>query len=287
VGYAAATIRALVHEGAAEELTMSTTSMDATRRALIGTRTGTGEWFFVWMALAALGICLVGFFPTYVMPVATATFSRPPLVHLHGVTMFAWMALFAGQTWLAATGRLGRHRSWGMLGIALTTAAVLLLVATLAMDANYAEAVVGPAAGVRSRADALGFMAHGVLFGALVGAGVASVRRPDVHKRLMLLANVVALAPALGRIVRIDVLGVVDFFAMTPRQGIIMGIGILVASEALVAAGLWHDWRTRGRPHVVYLLGALVMLPGLMLLQPLGTANGWQGAMWWLQHLGG
>jgi hypothetical protein len=280
-------MRARVHEGAAEELKMTTASMSATRDASISTRAGTGEWFFVWMAFAALGICLVGFFPTYLMPVATATFSRPPLVHLHGVTMFAWMALFAGQTWLAATGRLGSHRRWGMLGIALTTAAVLLLVATLAMDADYAETVMGPAAGARSRADALGFMAHGVLFGALVAVGVANARRPDVHKRLMLLANVVALAPALGRIVRIDVLGLVDFFAMTPRQGIIMGIGILLASEALVAAGLWQDWRTRGRPHAVYWIGALVVLPGLMLLQPLGMANAWQGVMLWLQHLGG
>jgi hypothetical protein len=266
---------------------MTTASMGATRRASIGARAGADEWFFVWMAFAALGICIVGFFPTYLMPVATATFSRPPLVHLHGLTMFAWMALFAGQTWLAATGRLGSHRRWGMLGIALTTAAVVLLVATLAMDANYAETVMGPVAAARSRADALGFMAHGALFGVLVGAGVANVRRPDTHKRLMLLANVVALAPAIGRIVRIDALGVVDFFAMTPRQGLIMGIGIFLASEALVAAGIWQDWRTRGRPHPVYLAGGLVVLPGLMLLQPLGTASWWQGAMLWLQHLGG
>jgi hypothetical protein len=266
---------------------MNTASISPARHPAIGTQAGTENWFFVWMAFVSLAICFVGFFPTYLVPVATATFSRPPLVHLHGLTMFAWMALFAGQTWLAATGRLVSHRNWGMLGIALTTATVLLLVATIVMDANYADTVIGPAAGVRSRADALGFLAHGLLFGALVGVGVANVRRPDVHKRLMLLANVVALAPAFGRIVRIDLLGVVDFFAMTPRQGLMMGLGIFLASEALIAAGLWQDWRTRGRPHPVYWLGALVVLPGLTFLQPLGTANGWQSTMLWLQHLGG
>jgi hypothetical protein len=266
---------------------MTTASMGATRHASIRARTGAHEWFFFWMAFASLGICFVGFLPSYLIPVATATFSRPPLVHLHGLTMFAWMAFFAGQTWLAATGRLRSHRAFGLAGIALTTAAVLLLFATLAMDANYASAVIGPEAGVRSRADALAFAAHGLLFGALVGAAVTNVRRPAVHKRLMLLANVVALAPALGRIVRIDLLGVVNFFAMTPRQGFIMGIGVLLASEALVAAGIWQDWRTRGRPHPIYWVGALLVLPGLMLLQPLGTTNGWQGVMLWLQHLAG
>jgi hypothetical protein len=264
---------------------MTTASMSAAHHDLAGARAG--EWFFVWMAFVSLAICVVGFFPTYFAPMAAGAFRRPPLVHLHGATMFAWMMLFAGQTWLAATGRLRRHRRWGMLGIALATAAVLLLVANVIMDADVAATVIGPEAGARSRASALGLLAHGLLFAACVGAAIANARRPEVHKRLMLLANVIALAPALGRIVRIDFLGATRFFLLTPQQTFLMGIGVLVASEALLAAALWHDVRKRGRPHPVNLAGALIVLPAFMTLGSLGKSDLWQSAMLWIEHLAG
>ena len=85
------------------------------------------RWFFVWMALIALAICFAGFLPTYLIPVSSGSFGRPPLVHLHGLTMFAWLGLFTSQSWLAATGRMISHRTFGMLGLALATIGLMLL----------------------------------------------------------------------------------------------------------------------------------------------------------------
>lgn len=247
-----------------------------------------GQWFFFGMALASLTVCFAGFFPTYLAPLSAGTFTRPPLVHLHGLSMAAWMLLFALQTWLAATGRLGNHRRWGMLGPALATAGLLLLITTMTVGFNVAEQLDGEAA-VRLRTGAIGNIPTGVLFAALVAAGVAQTHRPEIHKRLMLLATIVALEPAFGRIIRSYLFGVTQTMevpTMTPQQLMIMIVGAILALEALVFVLIAHDWRTRGRPHPVSLVGAIMIVPSLLVVLPLGGTDAWQRLMLWLQHAG-
>lgn len=248
-----------------------------------------GQWFFFGMAIASLTVCFVGFFPTYLAPVSAGTFTRPPLVHLHGLSMLAWMLLYAVQTWLAATGRVGSHRRWGMLGPALATASFLLFLSTLTMEFNALEQI-GPEAAARMRTGVISTLPAGVLFAALVAAGVAQTHRPEIHKRLMLLATIVALYPAFGRIIRVYFFGVIQASqaqTMAPQQGLIMLVGAALALEVMVFVLMAHDWRTRGRPHPVSLIGAILIVPGIILMIPLGPTDGWQSLMLWLQHVAG
>jgi len=251
--------------------------------------TAKGQWFFFGMALVSLAVCFVGFFPTYVAPVSAGTFTRPPLVHLHGLSMLAWMLLYAVQTSLAATGRIGSHRRWGMLGPALATAGLLFLLSTMTMQFN-AAAQIGPDAAARARAGAIANVPLGVLFAALVAAGVALTHRPDIHKRLMLLATIIALDPAFGRIIRVYFFGIIQTSqvqTMTSQQGLTVLVGAALALEALVFILIAHDWRIRGRPHPVSLIGAVLIVPSLLVVLPLGQTEAWQGIMLWLQHSGG
>src|SRR6185436_17554238 len=85
-----------------------------------------GRWFYVWMAGASALIAFAGFAPTYWLQLAPGTFVGSPLLHLHGLLFSAWPLYLILQTTLAARGLVSRHRAWGLLGVSLATAMVLV-----------------------------------------------------------------------------------------------------------------------------------------------------------------
>ncbi len=80
------------------------------------------RYFYFNMALACMAVAFLGFAPTYWVPLAHRTFSASPVVHFHGFLFFSWAVFFVFQTWLAASGRVMRHRAVGIIGVSLATA---------------------------------------------------------------------------------------------------------------------------------------------------------------------
>src|SRR6266550_247398 len=80
------------------------------------------RFFYFHMTLACMAVAFLGFAPTYWLPMASGSFAATPVVHFHGMLFFAWTLYFAFQTWLAASGRIVRHRSLGVIGVSLATA---------------------------------------------------------------------------------------------------------------------------------------------------------------------
>ena len=93
---------------------------------------------------------------------------------------------------LAARGRIGRHRAWGLLGVSLATAMVFVgfavanQVLATRLAAGYGDA---------ARAFHIASISMITLFGGFVFVAILYVSRPEIHKRLMLLATVSMLAP--------------------------------------------------------------------------------------------
>ena len=54
--------------------------------------------FFLIIAIVGLFAVLIGFAKTFIIPVATNSFSAPLLIHIHGAFAFAWILLFLTQT---------------------------------------------------------------------------------------------------------------------------------------------------------------------------------------------
>ena len=106
-------------------------------RAIAQSQTG---YFYFYMALACMAVAFLGFAPTYWMPLAKRSFSASPVVHFHGLLFFAWSLYFAFQSWLAASGKIARHRAIGMIGVSLATAMTIFgfLVAVNAMKRSAA-----------------------------------------------------------------------------------------------------------------------------------------------------
>src|SRR6185503_7555560 len=88
-------------------------------------------------AIAVPLIVLLGFARTYYLK---GFFATPPLpsgiVHLHGIVMTAWMALFIAQVSLVATRRTKIHMRLGVFGAVLA----VLVVAVGVLTALYAAA---------------------------------------------------------------------------------------------------------------------------------------------------
>jgi hypothetical protein len=186
----------------------------------------------------------------------------------------AWTLLFLLQTTLAALGRVDRHRAWGLLGISLATA--MVFVGFAAANEVLAKRL---AAGFGDRARAFHIVSTSMitLFGVFVFAAIAYVARPQIHKRLMLLATISVIPPAIARL----------FFAVNVGigPGLRPGLGpprtvesVLTSgliADALILAGLIYDMRTRGRPHPAYLIGGAIIVAVQVLRVPMSTTEWW------------
>jgi hypothetical protein len=169
---------------------------------------------YIWAAALVPVIVLIGFARTYYLK---GFFGNPPLpsllVQLHGLVMTTWVVLFVTQVSLVATGRTRTHQRLGVFGAIL--AALVVIVGVLTGIAGAARgATPGPPA-LQFLVVPLGDM---LVFAILVGTALYFRRsRLDVHKRLMLLAAVNLLAPAIARIPLhfIATGGALAFFGLT------------------------------------------------------------------------
>lgn len=238
------------------------------------TRHAGRSWFFVWMAAICAAVAFVGFAPTYWLQLPPRTFVGAPLLHLHGLLFSAWTLYFLLQTILAARGRINRHRSWGLLGVSLATAMVLVGFA-VADDVLLARLAAG--FGDRARAFHIASTSMITLFGLFVAAAIAFVGRPEIHKRLMLLATASMLPPAVARVFFAVKVGIGP--GLRPGLGPPRTVGSVLApaliADLLILAGIIHDVRRRGRPHPAYVVGGGLMIAVQVLREPASRSHAW------------
>ena len=141
-------------------------------------------------------IVLAGFARTYYLKGFFATPALPSfIVHLHGIIMTAWVVLFIVQVTLVAKRRTKTHQQLGILGA---------IIAALVVIVGILTAIYAAARGATPGPPALSFLiipfGDMIVFSILIGAALYYRKRLDIHKRLMLLAAVNLLAPAIARI---------------------------------------------------------------------------------------
>jgi uncharacterized membrane protein YozB (DUF420 family) len=220
--------------------------------------------FYGGMAIAMAATVLVGFGPTYYLPLlgagelSTIT-GRPvkPLVHLHGVLFTGWVALFIAQTALVATRRVRVHQRMGIAGAIL--AAAMVVVGARTAVAGAAEGTAPP--GV----DALVFLVvpltDVVLFAGFVGAALWQRRNREAHKRLMLLAYISIMAAAVARLPGLLPHGPLVFFGLT---------------FLFLVAAIVYDAASRRRVHPVYIWGGALLVASVPLRLMLSETAAWR-----------
>src|SRR5438477_10236003 len=176
--------------------------------------TGKDRRLYVWFAVFMPIIVLAGFARSYYLKGFFGFPALPSvLVQLHGIVMTSWVVLFVTQVTLVATGRTRTHQRLGVSGAVL--AALVIVVGLL-------TAIAGAARGSTPGPPALQFLTVPLfdifVFAILVGTALYFRRsRLDIHKRLMLLAAVNLLPPAIVRIPLhfIETGGPLVFFGLT------------------------------------------------------------------------
>lgn len=226
------------------------------------------QYFYFYMALSCVAVAFLGFAPTYWLPMASGSFPSMPVVHFHGLLFFSWTIYFAFQTWLAASGRIARHRTMGMIGVSLATAMTIFgfLVAVNAMKRSAAAGLTD--AGIAFVIVPL----SGILFFAVVFTlAVASTRQPETHKRLMLLAGISILDAAVAR-------WFLTFLA-PPGPPAPPPVEVTIApafvAYLLLVVAIVFDWRTRGRVHPVYIYGGAALVAVKLLNWPISITPAW------------
>ena len=220
--------------------------------------------FFTAMAVAAAMTVFVGFAPTYYLRGMSAARPLSGLVHLHGMLSTGWMLLFLVQTGLVSARRTDIHRRVGVAGGLL---AVLLLVVgyiTAVEAARHGVTRPGGPPPLAFLAVPLGTIAA---FAILVGAALYSRTRPETHKRLMLLATIALLTPALAR------------FRFIGGGGPPVAI---TGTCLFVAACLMYDRASHGRVHPAFLWGGLFLVVSLAARFGMTQVDGWLVVARWL-----
>ena len=220
--------------------------------------------FYGLAALAAALVVFAGFARTYYLGKAFDAPELPGLVHLHGVVMTGWIAPFGAQASLVAARRVDLHRRLGVAGAFFAALVVVVGIAT---------SIEGARRGISPGPPPLVFLAIplGVIlvFGTLVAAAIANRRRPDWHKRLMLLATISMLTPAIARL-PIDALhagGIVAFMGVT---------------DALAIACIAWDTARNRRLHPAFLRGAIFLVASQPAMLLLAQSAAWQPVARWL-----
>ena len=197
--------------------------------------------FYVGIAAFMTLLVVVGFWPTYFGQMLNGIPDRPLVLHLHGLIFTGWMALLMMQVLLAATGRLKAHRSLGAVGIGYGFA-----VLAMGLVVSIAAPLMHLTAGEQTLDQVAGFMiiplGDMVLFAGFFIPAVVYRNRPEIHKRLMLLATTALIFAGVGRMSSYLTLA---------------GSTILWFSPVLF--GIAYDKRTRGKVHPVYFIGLVAM----------------------------
>ena len=237
-------------------------------------RQASASKFYVTMALIFVAIAFGGFFATYWLQVARGSFTGSPMLHLHGLLFSLWTLFFLSQATLVANRKLRTHRAWGLFGISLATA-MLFTGLAVAIDGmrNRIDAGFGEAA----RAFAIVPISGIILFAVLVGAAIANTRRPEWHKRFMLVATAGILQAALARFFFLAATG--GGPGMRPGLGPPMPIERTMAPGVvivlLIVAAMVHDWRSRGRVHPAYWWSFGALLAVFAARPVIGYSDGW------------
>jgi hypothetical protein len=173
------------------------------------------RWIFVFMAAWFIAIVLTGFIPDSIMKVGMVRAGErppfPPVLHMHAVLMGSFLLMLLTQTWLMATGRRALHMKLGIAGVILAVALVavgFVLAPTMYHETWNALQSAPPNAKaklqevVSIKEDILLLQLRiGILFPLFLAIGIrARSGNAGLHKRMMILATVMALPAGIDRI---------------------------------------------------------------------------------------
>jgi hypothetical protein len=234
------------------------------------------RWFYIGVGSFILALCVVGFAPSLIDQSDRAVpLPLTPTVTVHGLSAVGFLVLFIVQSWLVATRRPHIHRQLGV---------VTALFAALFIGTGWSTVIEGarrgfdlanvltPRGSVVPPELQVGALFNFVAFGAIVAIAIACRRRPEAHKRWMVLAltGVVSITPLL------HISGHNEFLRAHTNEL------VTLAWLAILCVQPIYDRLTRGRIHPVSLWGGIATVGAMIVFNTfiLNTALWRAFAVW-------
>ena len=201
-------------------------------------RTAVATYFYFFMSLLIAGVVVYGFSHTVDHFLIHAVPVRPWILYMHGAVFSGWVLLFIVQSALVRVRKVRIHRTLGWFGVGLgTIIPVLGLSTAITMDrfniVHFHEAGVSPFLAIQ--------LNDVICFAVLFTLAVLWRRRPELHRRLILMTSCVLTSAAFAR------------FPFVPLHMTYWCV------DGLILLGVLRDLLVNRRVHRVYLY-ALPML---------------------------
>ena len=168
---------------------------------IMGRRSLQSDRLFYVIAAGMMLILTAGGFRNFYLhakaPWGEMTSQILPLIVVHGLAMSSWVILFLLQSTLILIGNRRLHTVIGPVGGVLALAIVVLGTTVAPLSVRFRPEIYGPFGGPRFFLATM--FTEMLLFGSLVGIGLAYRRRAEIHRPMMLLATLVILSGSLGR----------------------------------------------------------------------------------------
>jgi hypothetical protein len=211
--------------------------------------------FYIGLSVLVTAIAFVGFWPTYFGPLLAGTVDKLPVIHFHAAVYVGWLAIFIAQATFAARRRMDLHVRLGNFGIGYGVLVIVMGV-TVAISMFAVRVHAGQVEDAAGRLVAP--LSDMVFFAPLFAAAVWFRRKPEIHKRLMIVATTVLLVAAVGRMT----------FVGRPWPM------LLVWGSPLLLGAAYDVVRRRATPWI-YVLGL-----GVIAARMFGTAPVRESAVW-------
>jgi len=214
--------------------------------------------FYSGMAVLLCVCVYIGFSPTYFRAGMLRAPLPSPILHVHGAVFVLWMLLFTVQAALISARRVKWHRSFGIFAFCLPPIMIVLGVIA-AVDALHRKVQIGPLDPAVSFAIPL----IGIfVFSIIIYAAWRARRRPDAHKRLIMISTMGLVGAAFGRFPW-------DRIGLPPAAGAMVGVG------GLLLVLMIFELITIRRIHRSTMWAAPLAFASVALAVPIGMTSAW------------
>ena len=214
--------------------------------------------FFGGMAVLLCAVVFIGFFRSFFGAGFLEAPLPSPILRVHGIVFTAWMLLFVTQAALISARRVAWHRTLGIVAFCLPPLMIVLGVIA-AIDALGRKVTIGALDPATSLALPLWNI---TAFAIVIFGAWKARRRPDAHKRLIVLATVSLSTAALGRL-------------PWAQLAIPAAAGPVIALAALILMVVAYDIFALRRVHRSTMWAAPVVFVAGAFAVPIGMTAAW------------
>jgi len=191
------------------------------------------QHFYFFMSLLIAVVVVYGFSQTIDMNLIHPTIPRPFLLYVHAAVFTGWLLFFILQSALVRTHNVRIHRTIGWFGIAMGVGIPVLGVATaLTMTRFDMVQLHNPTANT----DMIVPLFDMVAFASTFALAIYWRKKPELHRRLILVATCALTAAGFGR------------FPAWILPNIVFYAGV----DLLILLGVLHDLIVNKKIHAVY-----------------------------------